>query len=51
MGLARRALCLFGKHYRNGQKVAKRGSAYFAPCVHCGRRLEKHAKDQPWRAA
>jgi transcription elongation factor Elf1 len=49
MGLARRMLCLFGKHHRNGNKVAKRGSVYSAPCMHCGRRLEKYSKNEAWK--
>lgn len=50
MKLARRIACLFGKHHRNGHKVAKRGSVYSAPCVHCGCRLEKYSKDERWKA-
>ena len=49
MGLAGRLLCLVGRHRRNGNKVAKRGSIYCAPCVHCGRRLEKYSKDERWK--
>lgn len=49
MGLARSVLCLFGRHHRNGNKVVKRGSVYSAPCMHCGRRLEKYSKNEAWK--
>ncbi len=50
MRIIRRFMCLFGMHKRDGNRVAKRGSLYHAPCQYCDKPMHRLVDGGPWQA-